>query len=298
MATMIAEGRVLWPAKPDGRPRHKKFLNEVTRHETGFSSWLDSVGQTSEGTQTIQDLFGEKVFPFAKPNSLMRTLIEQATPEGNGLIIDFFAGTGTTAHAVFEQNAADGGKRRVLLVQFPEPLDRRDYPTISKLTCQRLKLAAKRLRKENPLFKGDTGFRVFKLDASNMAEWLPQRDDLQGSLAARVTHLKPERTEDDILYELLLKLGLDLAVPTDTKTIAGKKVHSVGAGSLIACLDTKITGADSEALALGIAKWHKELNPAGETAVVFRDDAFADDVVKTNVAAILEQHGLKNVRSL
>lgn len=100
------------------------------------------------------------------------------------------------------------------------------------------------------------------------------------------------------MSELLLKRGLDLCVPIESKTIASKKVHPVGAGSLIACLEKKITRTDGEALALGIAKWHKELNPAGETAVVFRDDAFADDVVKTNVAAILEQHGLKNVRSL
>jgi adenine-specific DNA-methyltransferase len=97
---------------------------------------------------------------------------------------------------------------------------------------------------------------------------------------------------------LLLKRGLDLCVPVATKTLAGKSVHSVGAGSLIACLDKQITRDDGEALALGIAAWHKEINPAGETAVIFRDDAFSDDVVKTNVAAILEQHGLKNVRSL
>jgi adenine-specific DNA-methyltransferase len=113
-----------------------------------------------------------------------------------------------------------------------------------------------------------------------------------------VENLRTDCNEQDILYELLLKRGLDLCVPIETKTIAGKTVYSVGAGSLIACLDTTITRADGEALAMGIAQWHKSLNPAGETVVIFRDDAFADDVVKTNVAAILEQHGLKNVRSL
>jgi len=101
-----------------------------------------------------------------------------------------------------------------------------------------------------------------------------------------------------LLCELLLKRGLDLCVPIEAKLIAGKKAQSIGAGSLIACLDKQITRADAESLALGIAAWHKAINPAGETAVIFRDDAFADDVVKTNVAAILDQHGLKNVRSL
>ena len=113
-----------------------------------------------------------------------------------------------------------------------------------------------------------------------------------------VEHIKSGRTEDDILYELLLKLGLDLCVPTETRTIAGKSVHSVGAGTLIACIDEKIDESDIEVLAHGIADWHEEVAPAGDTTVVFRDSAFADDIAKTNLTAILEQRGLGNVRSL
>ena len=105
-------------------------------------------------------------------------------------------------------------------------------------------------------------------------------------------------TEDDNLYELLLKLGLDLCVPIKTRTIAGKLTHPVDAGTLIACLDGKIDKSDIEVFAHGIAEWHQEIKPTGETTVVFRDSAFANDVAKTNLTAILEQRGLGNVRSL
>ena len=148
------------------------------------------------------------------------------------------------------------------------------------------------------MFTGDLGFRVFKLDTSNIRAWEPDRDDLERTLLTHIDHLKADRSEDDILYELLLKLGLDLCVPIETRTIAGRLVRSIGAGTLVACLDEKIADDDIESLAHGIAAWHAELAPAGDTTVVFRDSAFADDVAKTNCTAILQQHGLGNVRSL
>ena len=110
--------------------------------------------------------------------------------------------------------------------------------------------------------------------------------------------MKDGRTEQDILYELLLKLGLDLCVPMETRAIAGKDVHAIGGGVLMACLAESISREDVEPLAHGIVEWHEALSPAGEVTCVFRDSAFADDVAKTNLAAILQQHGLENVRSL
>jgi adenine-specific DNA-methyltransferase len=110
--------------------------------------------------------------------------------------------------------------------------------------------------------------------------------------------MKPDRTVQDILFELLLKLGLDLTVPIEEKCIVGKAIHSIGAGTLLVCLDQRIANREVEPLALGIAAWHKELAPAGESQIVFRDSAFADDVAKTNLTAILQQNGLENVRSL
>jgi adenine-specific DNA-methyltransferase len=148
------------------------------------------------------------------------------------------------------------------------------------------------------MFSGDVGFRVFKLNSSNIRAWDPDRDDLTGSLMDSVEHVKLDRSEQDVLYELLLKLGLELTVPIEKKSIAGKTVHSIGAGTLVVCLAPSIARGEVENLALGIVEWHKALAPAGDTTVVFRDNAFSDDVAKTNLTAILEQHGLENVRSL
>lgn len=199
------------------------------------------------------------------------------------------------------------------MVQLPERLDPQDKSqaraaqycdqigrprSIAELTKERLRRAAQKIRDENPLFAGDLGFRVFKLDSSNIRAWEPDPDDFDQALLDSVDHLKEDRTETDVLYEILLKLGLDLCVPIETRTVEGKEVHAVGGGVLLTCLSESITSDDVEGLANGIVEWHEELDPAGDTTCVFRDSAFGDDVAKTNMAAILEQHGIENVRSL
>jgi adenine-specific DNA-methyltransferase len=249
-----------------------------------------------------------------KPIRLIKQLIKWSSKTGNGIILDFFSGSATTGHAVMELNASDGGSRRSIMVQLPEPLDpsdseqkaasdfcdKLDKPrNIAELTKERLRRAGKKIREENPLFAGDLGFRVFKLASSNIQAWEPDRDKIAETLEASVEHLKTDRSEEDILFELLLKLGLDLCVPIESKKIERAKkqryeIHSIGGGSLLVCLSQ----ADVEPLALGLVAWHKQLNPAGETTVVFRDSAFVDDVAKTNLSAILQQHGLETVRSL
>ncbi len=216
------------------------------------------------------------------------------------------------------QNVADGATRRYILVQLPEPLDPKNKAhkvaadfcdklkrprNIAELTKERLRRAGKKIREKNPMFAGDLGFRVFKLDSSNIQAWDPNRADLAASLEAHAKNLKVDRTEQDILFELLLKLGLDLTVPMEKKKMegSGKKghdVHSIGGGVLLVCLSESILREDVEPLAMGMIAWHKEQAPASDSTVVFRDSAFADDVAKTNLAAILQQHGLQNVRSL
>jgi adenine-specific DNA-methyltransferase len=140
----------------------------------------------------------------------------------------------------------------------------------------------------------DLGFRVFKLDSTNIRAWDPDRENLSQTLLNSVEHVKADRTEQDILFELLLKL----TVPIEPKSIAGKTVYSIGVGSLFVCLAPQIGREEIEPLAHGIVDWYKDLAPAGETQIVFRDSAFTDDVAKTNVTAILKQHGLENVRSI
>jgi adenine-specific DNA-methyltransferase len=288
---------------------------EVVKCRSDYQSHVISVlngfGGSQKATAQLVEM-GAFFNGYPKPIELLRYIVQMAA-DRESLVLDFFAGSGTVGNALLAQNAADGGKRRYILVQLPEPLliedeaqqaavkycDKIGKPrTIAELTKERLRRAGKKIHKENPMFAGDLGFRVFKLASSNIRAWEPNRDDLPTTLQESIEHLKTDRTEQDILFELLLKLGLDLTIPIEQKSIAGKAVHNIGAGTLLVCLAEQIAAAEVEQLALGIATWHKELAPAGETTVVLRDSAFADDVAKTNLTAILQQHGLENVRSL
>ncbi|MDR4470183.1 MAG: site-specific DNA-methyltransferase [Nitrospira sp.] len=316
----VNEKRLWWGQDGDAKfPRLKNFLSEMADGMVPIDLWdYEATGTTDEGGQEVKELFNEPVFDNPKPTRLIRRILgltDPTTPSTatSEIVLDFFAGSGTTAQAVMAQNATDGGNRRYVLVQLPEPLDAENKDqktaadfchklgkprTIAELTKERLRRAAKKIKDENPMFAGDLGFRVFKLDSSNIRAWEPDRDDLPKTLEESAEHLKTDRTENDILFELLLKLGLDLTMPIEEKTIAAKAVHSIGGGTLLVCLSDKISTKEVEPLALGIVAWHKQLAPAGETSVVFRDSAFSDDVAKTNLTAILEQHGLGNVRSL
>ncbi len=240
--------------------------------------------------------------PFTFPKSLWAvydTIVAAIGDVSDAIVLDFFAGSGTTGHAVFQINKDLCRSCRFIMVQLDESIEgNRNFASIADITKARLRAAGSRMGQQNPGYCGDLGFRVFKLDTSNIQAWDPNPADLEGALLAGLDHIKPDRTEQDILYEVLLKLGLDLCVPIETKMIAGKSVYSVGAGTLFACLDEAIARNDVEPLAAGIADWNEALAPAGECTVVFRDSAFADDVAKTNLAETLKQRGLGNVRSL
>lgn len=269
-----------------------------------------------EGTKDIADLFDEKVFSFPKPVALLKYFVALSINGGSGnadIFMDFFAGSGTLGHAVMLQNSEDGGSRKFILVQLPEPMDVEAIETkvaarfceklgkpavITELTKERLRRVGAKLKAASPLTTGDTGFRVYKLASSNIRAWEPVAADLENTLLAHAEHLVQGRTEADVLTELLLKLGLDLCVPIEQKQIAGKTVHSIGAGALIACLSDGITRDVAEELGTGIAAWRKALNPAVDTRVVFKDSGFADNDAKLNMAAILTQAGITDMRSL
>ena len=275
-------------------------------------SWWDSHGYNEDGTAEIGELLATKVFNHTKPKKLLQHVVNMAT-KGDDLVMDFFAGSGTTGHAVYAQNDADDSTRRFVLVQLPEPLDPQNSEqkaasnfcdligkkrTIAELTKERLRRGALKIKATSANKKADLGFRSFKLAHSNIRAWNPTPTDLEQAVIEYQDHVLEGRTESDILYELLLKLGLDLCVPIEVRKVAGKDVYAVGGGVLMTCLTPAIVGADVDALATGIVAWQKELAPAGNTTCVFLDSAFADDVAKTNLAAILEQHGIQNVRSL
>lgn len=274
-------------------PTRKSYLREIDSEP--FSSVFYRDGRSA--TLEVESLVGKGIFPFPKNSDVICEFVELMTRDQD-LVLDFFAGSGSTGHATWRANSANDSRRRFILVQLPEPTARPEYPTIADVTKRRLTRAADKMRAENPLFAGDLGFRVFKLDSSNIRAWEPRRDDLEQTVIESEEHIKSGRSEQDILYELLLKLGLELTVPIETRTIAAKAVHSIGGGVLMVCLAESVSAEEVEGLADGIVAWHKELAPAGEVNLVFRDSAFADDVAKTNLTAILQQRGLGNVKSV
>ncbi len=333
---MNRDGRIWWGADGNNAPRFKRFLCDVQSGRVPQTLWTyEEVGHTQEAKKELISLVdfpnSGVVFDTPKPTRLIRRILQLTTAPGEAgesdgfvgvrdmsadyvvaakaqrsqqpppdLVLDFFAGTGSTMDAVSRQNAEDQGNRRCILVQLPEPLDGTggSLKTIADITKERLRRSAAKIKGDAPLIAGDTGFRVFKLDTSNIRAWNPNRNDLEGSLLANIEHIQPGRSDTDVLYELLLKLGLDLCVPIEARSIAGKTVHSIGGGVLMACLEPRIAVSDAEALALGMAAWRKEQAPAGDTTAVFRDSAFENDVAKSNLAAILQQHGIGQVRSL
>ena len=334
-----------------GREKNQKVCHYYISNTVRRVIWLKDVAYEKNGeiikkerTGTLWDDIdynnigkeGDVAFPNGKkPLELLKRVIG-LNDQNDSLVLDFFAGSGTTAHAVFASNALDNGCRRFIAVQLPELIDATDENqnyaielcdqlrkprNIAELTKERLRragakikteLAEKAKAKEGDLFAEsakaapDLGFRVFKLDSSNLKAW----DGVAGlaDLESSVEHIKGDRNEADILYEILLKLGLDLCVPMEKRQIAGKEVWAIGGGVLLACLAPQIRRDEVEALGDGIAAWRAELAPAGDSTVIFRDSAFlgskligssyADDVAKTNLTAILEQRGIAQVRSL
>jgi len=265
-------------------------------------------GQTAQ--KELDQLFGKRMFDHPKPPQLIEWIISLLSSDREAIILDFFAGSSTTAHAIMQANANDGGSRRFIMVQLPEIIDeghdatRAGMKNIAQLSRRRIELAGAKVRadyqekiaeRDAPL---DTGFKVFQLAQSNINAWNPDRTDLEETLLSHKDHLVEGRSEQDVLYELLLKRGIELTVPIEEKKVAGKTIYSIGYGVLFACLDTIIAKGDVDAVACAIAEWHKELEPETDSHVFFRDSAFADDIAKTNMAAILEQNGIAHVRSL
>lgn len=237
-------------------------------------------------------------FDTEKHVDLLSRIIEWTTSD-HDIVLDFFAGSGATGHAVWKVNQEDAGSRRFIMVQLPEKLEKnKEFDTIFDMTIKRLHLARQELRNVTSESQMDLGFKVFDLGSSNIVAWNPDKSNLENTLMAHSEHLVPGRSEQDVLYELLLKRGVELTAPIEEKEIAGKKVYSIGFGVLFACLDKKIQRDQIEELAHGIIDWHKELDPISDTQVVFRDSAFENDVTKANMTAILEQNDIKHVRSL
>ena len=244
---------------------------------------------------------------FPKPVRLMAHLLSISV-ENDDIVMDFFAGSCPLGQAMFEAYAENKARARFILVQLPEPVSETSQNgknalsvgcrTIADIGKERLRRIANLLRNKNNDDHGDLGFRVFKLDSSNIKAWEPAPDDLEQSLLDHVDNIKADRSEQDILYEVLLKQGIDLCASIEIQEFAGKQVNAVDGGALIACLAESVRVEEVEELACGIADWRDALGNTDNTTLVFRDSAFADDNAKTNCTEILRQRGIRNVRSI
>lgn len=284
MQELISEGRILFPTKDDGRPREKKFRSEMRSEFIAFRSIIDDV-HTADGTQEIRSLFGADIFPFPKPVDLLARLVEQVTSDGD-MILDFFVGSATLAQSVMQVNASDGGKRSFVLVQLPEPCGEKSeaykagFRTIADIAKERIRRAASKVR-NGSLFADslDTGFRVLKIDTSNMQDVYYRPDEVdQKDLLHAVDNIKPGRTAEDLLFQVLVDWGVDLTLPIRREAVQGKTVFFVDENALVACFDTGVT----EELV-------KELAGREPLRVVFRDNGFVSDAVKINVEQVFRQ---------
>ncbi|WP_239006371.1 site-specific DNA-methyltransferase, partial [Lelliottia sp. RWM.1] len=238
-AELCKENKIWFGENGNNVPSIKRFLTEVQDGVVPTTWWsYKECGHNQEAKQELKKLMeGESVFfDTPKPLRLLDRILHLATTnDKNSIILDFFAGSGTTAHATLNKNIADSGSRRYIAVQLPEKIDDEKYHTISELTKERLRRAGKKVREDNPEWKGDVGFRVFKLDTSNIRPWEATAESLSQQLDAYVSPILEGRSEEDLLTELMLKRGIDLSVNIETRQFDGLTVSCVEGGKLFTC---------------------------------------------------------------
>lgn len=240
----------------------------------------------------------ETIFDTEKNTDLLERIINWICRSSNDIVLDFFAGSGTTGHAVLKSNSKNNSNIHYMLIQLPEPSNKSEFMTISELTKYRLIESGKKVKDGNPDWNGDVGFRVFKLDTSNIRPWEATAETLSEQINAYVSPILEGRSEEDLLTELMLKRGIDLSVNIETRQFDGLTVSCVDGGKLFTCFTSQIPASCVEVLTKGIIDWHKSLKAGKDTVCYFLDDAFENNIAKTNLCAILEQHGLTNLHSL
>jgi len=280
----------------DTIPRVKRYLDECLTSKPNSVHFFDS--QTDS-----KWLSSEKLpFDFPKPLDYLKYMISMSV-SGNDLILDFFSGSATTAHAIMQLNMEDTKSRRYILVQLPEDTNDKNFPTICDIGKERIRRAGEKIIADNPdkdLSNLDIGFKVYKLDSSNIKEWDSDFDNLEINLLDAVDNIKSDRTSEDLLYEILLKYGLDLTLPIEELSIEGKIVYNIGFGALVVCLDDNITIEVVEAIAEFIKEQvvYDEEKKKRHARVVFKDKSFADTNVKTNAIQILKQFDIDEIVSI
>ena len=342
------DNRIWFGEKGNNVPSIKRFLSEVKQGITPMTIWKRTeVGDSQDATQKLIQLFdGNKYFDYPKPVGLIERCIKLYSNK-NSIILDFFSGSATTAHAVIKTNSEDGLNRKFIMVQIPESIRKNidNIDTIARFGEERIRRAGNKIikeieeeiaQKEKELIKLqekkekqgpalieeedettkqiadiktkinerkeriktlDTGFRVFKLDSSNINEWDADPNHLQETIKNSIYHIKNDRTDEDLFYEILIKYGIPLSEKINVHSINGKNIYELGAGSLMVCLADNIDTNTAE----GMGKLWEQVKPEGddtECKVVFKDSGFRSDEDKTNTELVLKRYGIENVASI
>ncbi len=283
----LSEGRIVFSKNNDKwTVYYKQYMNEdnygnIIDRGNLVKTILSNVGRTTNGSNELAEIIGKGIFDFPKPSTLIQHLLKTSTNK-EAIILDFFSGSATTAHACMQLNAEDGGKRKFIMVQIPQTCDEKSeafkagYKNICEIGEERIRRAGKKILEENPDKKIDVGFRVFKVDDTNMKDvyYSPSETTQQNLFESNI---KDDRTDEDLLYGCLLDWGVELSLPHRVEIIEGKRVHIVDEDALVACFEENIP----ESVIRKIAGM-KPLR------VVFRDSSFNSDDNKINVEEIFK----------
>ena len=270
-------------------------IEKITRTKTISSiDFIDNEFSNDNSKKGLLKVFDTSVFDYSKPVSMLEKLALYLL-RNDDIVLDFFSGSATTGQAIMQLNSEDGDHRKFIMVQIPEPTDEKSeaykagYKNICEIGKERIRRAGDKIKAEagDKAADLDIGFKVFKLDSSNLQKWNPQPDDLVMTLQQATDNFLSDRTEQDVLYEIMLKMGLDLTCQIEEEQAAGETVYIIGGGALMICLGRNITTAVAEA----VVKLHEEYE-SELWQVVFRDTGFASDMDKTNVKETLKAAGL------
>ena len=293
----VEDNRIWFGPEGNGVPRVKRFLSELKFEGMAPTSILfhKEVGHSQEGSKEVTALFGDKgVFDGPKPVRLLQRLLTLANLDDNSIILDFFSGSASTAHAVMKMNVEKDKHCSFVMVQLPEHISEKKkeqgYETVCEIGKERIRRAGKKIKEESPLTTQDldTGFRVLKLDSTNMQDiYYSPKDISQADLFSQVDNVKPDRTGEDLLFQVMLELGATLDSKIETTTVAGKTIYNVAEGYLVACFEPDVTD--------DVVKSIAQMQPA---YAVLRDTSMKDDSTATNFEQIFKTYSPDTVTKI
>ncbi|KYN78944.1 DNA methylase N-4 [Clostridium sporogenes] len=293
----LKNGFVEWVTTQNGWQVYAKQFQDENATKPPETIWKNKeVNHNHGAAEYLKKIMNGKYFDSPKPKELLKKILKIST-NNEDIILDFFSGSATMREAIIDLNCENNTRLKSILVQLPEPTDEKSeaykagYKSICEIGKERIRRAGDKIVEENKDKEGiedlDIGFKVFKLDSSNIKPWNPDYNNIEITIDDIVDNFVEGRTEEDVVYEIMLKYGIDLTYPIEVREISGKKVFSIGFGALIICLDNEIT-LD---VVNGIVDLKNELNPE-TTRIVFKDNGFKMDSVKTNAIEILKRNNI------